>query len=74
MHWMEFILVVYYLLYPVWTVVAGTGSSSRIFPLPEKRVSTKIHDRSNQVRHNPGDLHGILVRDTDLNRKRGFRR
>lgn len=43
MHWMEFILVVYYLLYPVWTVVAGTGSSGGIFLLfPE----TGIHPRS----------------------------
>jgi hypothetical protein len=27
MHWMEFILVVYYLLYPVWLPSSGTVSS-----------------------------------------------
>lgn len=74
MHWMEFILAVYYIL------VSGRprDGNDRFSPvdgkLPDTKGSPQVHDRGNRVRHNAADDEGILVRNIDPEGEGGFRR
>jgi hypothetical protein len=50
MHWMVFILVVYYLLHPVRTADAGTGSPAFFWNTKESRAVPQVSHSGSRVR------------------------